>query len=105
MEPLIAYVVRFLGVNSGVALVMFAIIVYSRRKEREVTPFRGLAIFLIGWLAGSLLVFVLHILCALGGTKVEGGSLEGAVSFVVILSVMYAGFGWLSEARAGGGPK
>ncbi len=50
MEPLITYLLRLLGFDFVISLVMFAIILYSRRKEREVTSLRGLAIFLIGWL-------------------------------------------------------
>lgn len=105
MEPLITYFLGLLAFNFVFALAMFAIIVYSRRKEREVTPLRGLTIFSIGWLAGSLLVFVFHLLFALGGTEVQGGSFETPMSIIVILSVMYAAFGWLSEARVAGAPK
>ena len=105
MQPFITYVLRLLAYNCGVAFLMFAIIVYARRKEREVTSLRGLAIFLIGWLVGSLLVFVVHLLFSLGGTEVRGGPLDSPVSFVIILSVMYATFGWLSEARVAGPPK
>lgn len=101
MDPLINDVLGPLASSFGVALVMFAIIAYSRRKERQVTPLRGLAIFSIGWLVGSLLVFVFLLLFSLTGTEVRGGQLETPVSIVLILSVMYAAFGWLSEARAG----
>ena len=105
MDSLITYLLGLLAFNFVFALVMFAIIVYSRRKEREVTPLRGLAIFSIGWLAGSILVFVFHLLFALSGTEVQGGPFETPVSIVVILSVMYAAFAWLSEARVAGGSK
>jgi hypothetical protein len=105
MEPLITYFLGLFAFNFVFALAMFAIIVYSRRKEREVTPLKGLAIFSIGWLAGSLLVFVFHLLFALGGTEVQGGPFEAPVSMVVVLSVMYAAFEWLSEARAAGALK
>jgi len=105
MGPLTTYFLGLLAFNFVFALVMFAIIVYTRRKEREVTPLRGLAIFSIGWLAGSLLVFVFHLLFALGGTQVQGGPFETPASIVVILSVMYAVFEWLSEARVAGASK
>ena len=105
MERLTTYFLGLLAFNFVFAVVMFAIIVYSRRKEREVTPLRGLAIFSVGWLAGSFLVYVFHPLFALGGTEVQGGSLETPVSIVVILSVMYAAFGWLSQPRVGSTPK
>lgn len=55
MEPLITYFLGTLAYNLFMAIVIFAIIVYSRRKERAISPLMGIAVFSIGWLAGSLL--------------------------------------------------
>ena len=102
---MITYFLGLLAFNFAVALVMFAIIVYSRRKARSVTPLKGLAVFSIGWVAGSFLVLVVHLLFALGGTEVGGGPFETLVSIIVVLSVMHAAFGWLSEATVAGAPR
>ncbi len=93
------YVAGLLGFNFSVALIMFAIIIFSLRKKRAVTALKGFAIFAIGWLGGTFVVFVFHVLFRLAGTIVQAGQLEAPVSILVITPVMYAAFRKFSEAK------
>jgi hypothetical protein len=99
MEALATYIAGLLAYNLASALVLFAIVGFSRRKERSVTPLRGVFVFLIAWLGGTILVFLIHLLFALGGTPVEGGQLETPIAILVILPVTYAAHMWLSQAK------
>ena len=102
MESFAMYFLGTLAFNLFTAFFMFAIIVFSRRKEREITPLKGTAVFLIGWLGGSILVFVFELLFALTGANVDGEQLKSGIAIIMILSVMYAAFSWLSKSRIAG---
>jgi hypothetical protein len=97
MEALATYITNLLVYNLAIAFMLFAIVVFSCRKERSVTPLRGLFVFLIAWLGGTVLVFVFHLLFAVGGTEVRGGQLEMPIAIVTILAIAYAAHGWLSQ--------
>ena len=101
MELIVTYCVHLLSFSFGISLFIFAIIIFARRKERAVTPLKGLAIFSIGWLASTFVVGVIHLSFAYFGTTLQGGELEAPVSIVIVMSVMYVVFNWLSEARVG----
>ena len=102
MEPLIVDIIRPVIANLGYAVVTFAIIAFSRRKKRQFTPLRGLAIFTIGWLGGCLLIFAFLLLFAVVGSELLAGQLESQISILVSLAVMYAAFERLSQARFAG---
>ena len=99
METLPIYFAGLLARNLAFALFLFAIVVFSRRKDRSVTPVRGLLVFLISWLGGSAACFLILLLFAATGTQVEGGQLEMPVAILVILPIAYASYTWLSEAK------
>ena len=99
MEALLTYITGLLAYNLASAFLLFAIVVFSRRKERLVTPLRGLFVFLIAWLGGTVLIFLVHLLFAVGGTQVEGGQLEMPIAILVILPIAYAAHTWLSQAK------
>lgn len=99
MHTLPVYFVGLLAHNLIFAFVLFAIVVFSRRKDRVVTPLRGLFVFLMAWLGGSVAVFLVHLLFTLSGTQVEGGQLETPIAILVILPIAYAAHNWLSRAK------
>lgn len=94
-------VLAFNLASSGFAYVA---VYFLRRNERELTALRGTAVALIGWAASSLIVLVVYLLFGLYGIEVRGGELEGPISIILSLAVMYALFGWLSKERTGVAP-
>ncbi len=99
MKALATYFLNTLAFNVAISVITFAAVWASRRKGRELTFLRGTAVLLIGWVISSILVLIVHLLFAIGGTEVQGGQLETPISILVVISVMYAVFGWLSKKR------
>jgi hypothetical protein len=99
METLSTYFLGVVAYCLAFALFLFAIVVFSRRKERSVTPIRGLCVFLVAWLGGSIAVFLIHLLFAAAGTPVEGGALETPIAILTILPIVYSAHSWLSQAK------
>ncbi len=89
---------ELLGFNAVISVITFAAIWASRRKGRELTFLRGTAVLLISWVIGSTLVLIVRLLFYIGGTEVRDGLFESA-SILVVISVMYAVYGWLSKKR------
>jgi hypothetical protein len=100
MNALTTYFFGLLAYNVAFAALAFAAVHISMRKFRELVFGRGVAVVLIGWIAGSLLILAIHLLFALNGTDVQGSQLETPVSIIGLLSVTYAAYGWLSKKRA-----
>ena len=103
MEAMATYFGGLLAYNLFSAFLLSAIVVFSRRKERSVTPLRGLFVFLIAWLVGTALVFLVHLVFKLGGTRIEGGQLETPIAILVILPIAYGAHTWLSQAKVRNG--
>jgi len=99
MNVLATYFLNTLAFNVAISVIIFAAVWASRRKGRELTFLRGTAVLLIGWVIGSILVLIVHLLFSIGGTELRDGPLEGPISILVVISVMYAVFGWLSKKR------
>ena len=99
MNVLATYFLNTLAFNVAISVITFAAVWASRRKRRELTFLRGTAVLLIGWVIGSILVLIVHLLFSIGGTEVQGGPLETPISILVVISVMYAVFGLLSKKR------
>src|SRR6266487_2194327 len=89
----------FLAFNVPIAVITFAAVWASRRKKRELTFLRGTAVLLLGWVIGSILIFIVHLLFSISGIEVRDGSLEGPISILVMISVMYAVHARLSKKR------
>ncbi len=107
MNALATYFLNTLAFNVAMSVITFAAVWASRRKGRELTFLRGTAVLLIGWIIGSILVFIVHLLFSIGGQRsttmssIPGdGPLEGPISILVLILVMYAIHGWLSKKRA-----
>ena len=99
MNVLATYFFNTLAFNVAISVITFAVVWVSRWKGRELTFLRGMTVLLVGWVIGSILVFILHLLFSIGGTEVRDGPLEAPISILVVISVMYAVFGWLSKKR------
>lgn len=99
MNVLATYFLNTLAFNAAIAVITFAAVWVSRRKGRELTLLRGTAVLLIGWVIGSILVLIVHLLLSIGGTEIRDGPLEGSLSILVVISVMYAVYSWLSKKR------
>jgi hypothetical protein len=95
MDGLLTYLIGVLAFNVAAALAAFGIVFWSRRRELELTPARGLAVLVVGWLGGSLIVIALQVLFTYGGFNYREGSLELIVSLCVLSAVMYPLFSWL----------
>lgn len=101
MNVLVTYFLSTLAFNAAISLITFAAVWASRRKKRELTFLRGTVVLLGGWVIGSILVFIVHLLLSIGGTEVRDGPLEGPISLLVTILVVYAAYGWLSKIRNG----
>lgn len=99
MNFLATYFVNTLAFNAAISVITFAAVLASGRKGSELTFLRGAAVLLIGWVIGSILVLIVHLLLSIGGTEVRDGPLEGSISILVMISVMYAVYSWLSKKR------
>lgn len=95
MDDLLTYLIGVLAYNVAAALAAFGIVFWSRRRELVLTRARGLGVLLLGWLAGSVIVFVFDVLFAFGGINYREGTLEIIVSLLVQCAVMYPLFSWL----------
>ncbi len=95
MDGLLTYFIGVLAFNVAAALAAFGIVFWSRRRELVLTPLRGLAVLGVGWLGGSLIVVVFHVLFTHAGFNYREGSLEFIVSLCVLSAVMYPLFSWL----------
>jgi hypothetical protein len=84
MDGLFTHLIGVLAFNVGAALASFGIVFWSRRRELVLTPARGLAVLVLGWLVGSLIVIALQALFTYGGFNYREGSLE------IIVSLSYA---------------
>lgn len=85
--------VAFLGVaafNVAAGLGSFAVAFTTRRKRYPITWLRAGAVLVGGWILGSIIVFAVHILSALGGLIIEDKSpLDIIVSLGVLLPTMF----------------
>ncbi len=99
MNVLATYFLYTLAFNVAISVIAFAAIWASMRKGRELTFLRGTAVLLIGWVIGSILILIVHLLFSIGGTALRDGPLESPISVLVVISVMYMVYGWLSEKR------
>ncbi len=99
MDALLTYFISVSAYCLAFALLLFAIVVFVRRKERLSTPSRGAAVFFIGWMGGSVAVFLVHLLFAVVGTQVANGPLEGPVAILTVLPIIYFAHARLSESR------
>ena len=98
MESTMIY---FLAQTCVFAFVLCAIVVFSRRKERSVTLLKGVFVFLIAWLGGTIGVLLMHTLFAAGGIQVAGGQLETPIAVLVVLPMAFAAYNWLSQPIVG----
>lgn len=86
MENLPVYFLGQLAFNITAALVTFGIAYWLCRRKNVVVPWaRALAALLLGWVAGSAIVFMLHVLLAMLGLNLE----QPPIGIIVSLSVMY----------------
>lgn len=85
--------VAFLGVaafNVAASLISFAVAFTTRRKRYPITWLRAGAVLVGGWALGSVIVFAVHVLSALGGLIIEDKApLETIVSLGVLLPTMF----------------
>lgn len=94
------YFLNTLAFNIAISVITFVAVWASKRKGSELTLLRGIAVLLFGWVIGSILVFILHFVFSIGGAEIRDGPLEGPISILVVLSVMYTLFGFLSKKRS-----
>ena len=99
MNALATYFSITLLYNVGTAVITFAVVWASRRKKRQLTFLRGTAVLMLGWVIGSISVFIVHLLLSIGSIEVRDGPLEGPISLLVVLLVMFAVHAWLSKKR------
>lgn len=99
MNFLATYFLNTLAFNVAISVIIFAAVWASKRKGRELTFLRGAAVLLIGWVIGSILVLIVHLLFSIGGTEVRDGPLEAPISILVVISVVYAAYSLLSKKR------
>ena len=99
MEQLTTFFLGILAFNLATSLIIFAVIYFSRRKQRELSPLRAFTVFIGGWLAASLIMFVLYIVFAFAGVALENTQLESPLSIIVVIASMYVLFTWLSTKR------
>lgn len=95
MDGLVIYLVGVLAYNAAAALAAFGIVFWSRRRELALTPARGFAVLVIGWLVGSAIVVIFQALSTYVGFNYREGSLEIIVAVCVLCAVMYPLFSWL----------
>jgi hypothetical protein len=85
--------VAFLGVvafNIAASLVSFAVAFTTRRKTYPISWLRAGVVLISGWTLGSIIVFAVHVLSALGGLIIEDKApLETIVSLCVLLPTMF----------------
>jgi len=97
MDNLPVYFFGLLAYNIAPALIAFVIMRRVRRRHTLLTLVRGLAVLLVGWFVGSVIVLILHVLFSLSGFNYRAGSLEIIISLIVLCAVMYPLFGWFCK--------
>ena len=101
MEQLTVILFEVLAFNLATSGIIFAAVYFSRRKRHILPPLRAVGVFLAGWIATSLVMFVLNAIFAFGGVKLAGSQLESPVSILISIATMYPLFAWLSTKRSG----
>ena len=90
MENTFLYFFGVLAFNITASVVSFGVAYFSHRNRRAISWLRGIAVLLIGWVLGSAIVFLVHLLLAPFGIRVESTDiLETAIAFIVLLPVMF----------------
>lgn len=93
MENLHLLVALFLEVaafNVAAAVISFAVAFTTRLKRYGITWLRAIAVLIGGWIVGSIIVLVVHVLSALGGLIIaDRDPLEIIVSLCVLLATMF----------------
>lgn len=100
---LMAWFLGVLAFNVTASVIAFAIAFGSRRKEYPIGWLRGGMVFIAGWLAGSVIVFLLHmIMYSVSGIvipEMNSSSLEFILALGVLLPVMFLLFRVLRQKR------
>lgn len=94
------YFVSLFAHNLPIALIIFGALVFSRRKTLSITALRALYVFLIGWLGGSVLVFLMHLILGMTGNQVGNDPLDGLLALIGILPLMYTAQTRLSQVKS-----
>jgi len=90
MRDLFIYFTGILAYNITASLVAFAVAFASRRKRYPIGWLRGAAVLILGWILGSGVVFVVHILSSLGGIEIEDTvPWETVIALGVLFPVMF----------------
>lgn len=85
--------------NVPAAVLAYATVYAVRRSDLRITWGRGAAVFVGGWLVGSLVEVLFGVLFQFGGWDAQESSLEVVVAWVVLASVMYPLYAWLGSRR------
>jgi hypothetical protein len=96
--PLHLYFASLFAFNLATALIVVACVVVVRRKQLSVTPIRGLLVFLIAWLGGSVFIFLIHLMFSMTGTLVGDRDIDGPLAMLVILPIVLMAHTRLSQA-------
>ncbi len=94
------YFVSLFAHNLPIALIIFAALIFSRRKTLSITALRAAYVFLIGWLGGSILVFLMHLILGMAGTQVGDDPLDGLLAIIGILPIMYPSQTLFSQTKS-----
>ena len=90
MEGIFIYFLGVLAYNIAPSFIAFGVAFYMRRKRYPITWSRGGAVLIVGWLLGSIVVFLVRVVAIWGGIGVENTpGLETAITLFVLLPVMF----------------
>lgn len=90
MEGALIYFLGVVAYNIAASLISFAVAFSTRRKRYSITWLRGGLVLIGGWLLGSVIVFVVHSVAALGGFVItDKNPLETIVALSVLFPTMF----------------
>jgi len=91
---------EFLGFTFALAMFMFAVVFFSQRKQRELSSPRAFGVFIGGWLAAAVIMFVVHVAFGFAPIDLKYAGLETPLSIMASIAAMNELFMRLSTARA-----
>jgi hypothetical protein len=89
MESYFLYFIGVLAYSVSVSLVSFGIAFFVRRKQYTITWLRSGVVLIVGWLLGSVILFLVQEAAKLSGIVVENTPLEIVIVWIVFLPVMF----------------
>lgn len=90
MEGFFIYFLGILAYNIAASLFAFGVAFSLRRKQYPITWLRGGAVLLVGWLLGSVIVFLVNAALRFAGIVIEKtAGLEIILVLCVLFPVMF----------------